>query len=161
MDWLTSDGKIFGVDWVVFWTAIGWLGNAIFFSRFFVQWYATEKHKQVVIPVLFWWLSLAGSLLLLLYALFYDRHHVIIFAYLITWLPYTRNLIIHYRQKSARTPCRDCGKICPPQSNYCPHCGAQQAAVTSPERNWSPASTSAESHISLKPAGNPDATARK
>jgi lipid-A-disaccharide synthase-like uncharacterized protein len=99
MDWLTDDGKIVGVDWIVFWTAIGWSGNAVFFSRFVVQWYATEKKKQVVVPALFWWLSLTGSLLLLLYALFYDRHYVIIFAYLITWIPYTRNLIIHYRHK--------------------------------------------------------------
>ena len=99
MDWLTDNGKIAGMDWIVFWTAIGWSGNAVFFSRFVVQWYATEKKKQVVIPALFWWLSLTGSLLLLLYALFYDRHYVIIFAYLITWIPYTRNLIIHYRHK--------------------------------------------------------------
>jgi hypothetical protein len=53
MDWLTSNGKIFGVDWVVFWTIIGWLGNAVFFSRFVVQWYATEKkNKSLCRPLL-------------------------------------------------------------------------------------------------------------
>jgi len=135
MEWLTNmlrhDGKIFGVDWIVFWTAIGWLGNSVFFSRFVVQWYATEKRKQVVIPVLFWWLSLTGSLLLLLYALFYDKHHVIIFAYLFTWIPYTRNLIIHYRHKKAHTDCPSCGRNCPPQSNFCSNCGARLSPVTS------------------------------
>ena len=131
MDWLANDGKIFGADWIVFWTAIGWSGNAVFFSRFVVQWYATEKKKQVVIPALFWWLSLTGSLLLLLYALFYDRHYVIIFAYLITWIPYTRNLIIHYRHKNAYTDCVGCGKSCPPQSNFCPNCGTRLAVITS------------------------------
>jgi len=135
MDWLTNllwhNGKIFGVDWVVFWTAIGWLGNAVFFSRFVVQWYATEKKKQVIVPALFWWLSLTGSLLLLLYALFYDKHHVIIFAYLFTWIPYTRNLIIHYRHQKAHTDCSGCGKSCPPQSNFCPNCGARLAVTTS------------------------------
>ena len=131
MDWLTDNGKIAGMDWIVFWTAIGWSGNAVFFSRFVVQWYATEKKKQVVIPALFWWLSLTGSLLLLLYALFYDRHYVIIFAYLITWIPYTRNLIIHYRHKNAYTDCGSCGKSCPPHSNFCPNCGTRLAAITS------------------------------
>ena len=131
MDWLTSNGNILGVDWVVFWTIIGWLGNAVFFSRFVVQWYATEKKKQVVVPVLFWWLSLTGSLLLLMYALFYDKHHVIVFAYLFTWIPYTRNLVIHYRHEKAHSNCPGCGRSCPPQSNFCPNCGAKLAAPTS------------------------------
>ena len=112
MDWLTNllwrDGKFLGADWtswVIFWNVIGWLGNAAFFSRFFVQWYATEKRKQVVVPVLFWWLSLAGSLLLLCFAVFYDKHYVVIFAYAFTWIPYIRNLVIHHRHKQACTIC--------------------------------------------------------
>jgi lipid-A-disaccharide synthase-like uncharacterized protein len=121
-DFLWQNGKL---DWVNFWTIIGWLGNAVFFSRFIVQWYATEKKGQVVIPVVFWWLSLAGSLLLLTYAVCYDKHHVIIFAYLFTWIPYTRNLIIHYRHEKAHTDCPDCGRKAPPESNFCPHCGAK------------------------------------
>ena len=60
-DLIWHDGKFFGIDWSV-WKVIGWLGNAVFFSRFLVQWYATEKKKQVVVPQAFWWLSLVGSL---------------------------------------------------------------------------------------------------
>ena len=123
-----DDGKIFGMTgWALLWTAIGWAGNAVFFSRFFVQWYATEKKKQVVIPVLFWWLSLVGSLLLLLYAVFYDKHYVVIFAYAFTWIPYIRNLIIHRRHKEAHRECPNCGQSCAPQSNFCAACGMRLA----------------------------------
>ena len=57
---LWPGGKFLGVEWSV-WKVVGWVGNVVFTSRFFVQWYATEKRKQVVMPVIFWWLSLAGS----------------------------------------------------------------------------------------------------
>ncbi len=128
MDWLTNviwhDGNFFGIHWGT-WKVIGWLGNAIFFSRFFVQWYATEKKKQVVVPVAFWWLSIIGSVTLLCYGLFHLNDSVVIFAYAFTWIPYTRNLIIHYRHQEAHADCPGCGQSCPPQSNFCPNCGAK------------------------------------
>lgn len=124
-------GHFSGTGWTEFWTAVGWAGNVAFGSRFFVQWYATEKKGQVVIPVAFWWLSLTGSLLLLAYAIFYDKHHVIIFAYLFPWIPYLRNLAIHYRHEKAHVKCEACGKRTPPQSNFCPNCGAK-LQVTAP-----------------------------
>jgi lipid-A-disaccharide synthase-like uncharacterized protein len=113
------------LTWGHFWTVIGWLGNAVFFSRFVVQWYATEKRGQVTVPVLFWWLSLAGSLLLLSYAIFYDKHHVIVFAYAFNWIPYIRNLIIHQRHLAAERQCPACAQINHPQANYCQKCGAK------------------------------------
>lgn len=113
-----------------YWEIVGWLGNAVFFSRFFVQWYATEKKKRVVVPASFWWLSLAGSLLLLLYAAFaplrpHKRSWVFIAAYAFTWIPYLRNLIIHHRHEDAHRECPGCGAACPPQSNFCPACGVK------------------------------------
>src|SRR5881628_3552787 len=131
MDWptglLVHDGKLLGIDWSV-WKVVGWLGNAVFFSRFFVQWYATEKLKRVVVPTAFWWLSLAGSLLLLSYALFYKRDSVFIFAYAFTWIPYIRNLIIHRRHEEAHRVCSACGMDSPPPANYCAKCGTKLAA---------------------------------
>jgi len=128
MDSLTNltwhDGKFLGIQWGA-WKVIGWLGNAIFFSRFFVQWYATEKKKQVVVPAAFWWLSIIGSLTLLCYGLFHLNDSVVIFAYAFTWIPYTRNLIIHYHHKKAHVDCPGCGRSCPPQSNFCPNCGVK------------------------------------
>jgi lipid-A-disaccharide synthase-like uncharacterized protein len=131
MDWLTDliwhDGKLLGIEWGA-WKAIGWLGNVLFFSRFLVQWYATEKRKQVVVPVEFWWLSLAGSLLLLSYAVFHQRDSVFIFAYAFTWIPYTRNLIIHRRHAAAHSACPGCARLCPPHSRFCFWCGASLAS---------------------------------
>ena len=124
-DLLWHDGKFLGIAWGV-WKVVGWLGNAIFFSRFFVQWYATEKKKQVVIPQAFWWLSLIGSVTLLCYSL-HQQDSVFIFAYAFTWIPYIRSLMIHRRNKAARIACAGCGQKNPPQSNYCPNCGGKLA----------------------------------
>ena len=133
MDWLTDliwrDGKLLGIDWNA-WKVVGWLGNAVFFTRFFVQWYATEKKKRVVVPPIFWWLSLAGSFLLLSYSL-HKRDSVFIFAYVFTWIPYIRNLIIHRQHEEAHLDCAGCGRSCPPQSNYCPNCGTRLTPTTS------------------------------
>jgi lipid-A-disaccharide synthase-like uncharacterized protein len=129
MDWLTNliwyDGKLLGIQWGV-WKVVGWLGNVAFFSRFLIQWYASERRRRVVVPVAFWWLSLAASLLLLLYSL-HKRDSVFIFAYAFTWIPYIRNLILHRRHEAARQDCPVCGAGCPPQSNYCATCGARLA----------------------------------
>lgn len=120
------DGKFLGITWNA-WKVVGWIGNAIFFSRFFVQWYATEKKKQVVVPQAFWWLSLIGSVTLLCYGLFYLHDSVVIFAYAFTWIPYIRSLVIHRRHKAAHTDCAGCGQKIPPQANYCPNCGGKVA----------------------------------
>ena len=104
------------------WQIIGWLGNALFFSRFFVQWYSTEKRKQVVVPVAFWWLSLSGSLFLLLYAMA-KADSVFIFAYALTWIPYIRNLIIHKRYTRGLINCAVCERVCQPDWVFCAYCG--------------------------------------
>jgi lipid-A-disaccharide synthase-like uncharacterized protein len=137
MEWLSNliwqdiiwhNGKLLGIDWSV-WKVVGWLGNVVFSSRFIVQWYVTEKKKRVVVPQAFWWLSLAGSLIFLCYSI-HQRDSVFIFAYAFTWLPYTRNLIIHFRHKKAHTNCPGCNKSCPPGSNFCPNCGLKLAAIS-------------------------------
>jgi lipid-A-disaccharide synthase-like uncharacterized protein len=136
MDWLNNliwhEGKFIGIDWGV-WKVVGWMGNAVFFSRFLVQWYATEKLKRVVVPTAFWWLSLAGSGLLLSYAC-HKRDSVFIFAYVFTWIPYIRNLMIHRKHSEAHLDCPSCGKSCPPQSNFCFSCGARLSSEGEPQK---------------------------
>src|SRR5258706_13606762 len=119
--WLTVNNKFLGVEWP-FWQVVGWLGNVIFFSRFFVQWWATEKRKQVVVPNSFWWLSLIGSLLLLAYGL-RRRGSVFIFDYAFTWIPYIRNLIIRYRTRRRALHCSTCSAACASYSLFSAQCG--------------------------------------
>jgi lipid-A-disaccharide synthase-like uncharacterized protein len=130
MNFVWHDGKLFGhqwTNWEIFWNVVGWGGQAIFFSRFFVQWYATEKMKRVVVPQAFWWLSISGSLLMLLFAAFYDKHWVVVFSYAFNWIPYIRNIVIHRRSKTFQSVCAGCGEKTPPHSNYCPNCGVKVA----------------------------------
>jgi len=133
MDWLHHllwfDDKFLGITWNA-WKIIGWCANGVFSTRFIVQWYATEKRKQVVVPPLFWWLSLAGSLLFLAYAIFYEKDSVFILAYAFNWLPYCRNLIIHHRHERSRQIYPDCGVKAPAAANFCGQCGARLAATT-------------------------------
>jgi lipid-A-disaccharide synthase-like uncharacterized protein len=61
----TADAFDAGVPW--YWLAFGFLAQAMFTGRFMVQWIASERAKQSVVPVSFWILSLLGSLGLLAY----------------------------------------------------------------------------------------------
>jgi len=78
------------------WQLVLLLGQMIFFSRFLVQWIATEKKKQVVMPVAFWWLSIGGAGISLV-ALVAKREPVLIVAQVTGLLLYGRNLVIHSR----------------------------------------------------------------
>jgi lipid-A-disaccharide synthase-like uncharacterized protein len=51
-----------------FWVAFGFIGQALFMMRFVVQWIASERARRSVMPVAFWFFSLGGGVLLLVYA---------------------------------------------------------------------------------------------
>lgn len=93
MDW--TDGTL--------WLAIGFTGNALFFSRFLVQWIASERAGRSYVPTIFWWLSIAGSIVLLLYAL-HRRDPVFTLAYLPNCVVYVRNLMLIRRERRAKAP---------------------------------------------------------
>ena len=52
------------------WLGIGLLGQAMFSARFLVQWIASERRKQSVVPTHFWYFSIGGGLTLLAYAIY-------------------------------------------------------------------------------------------
>ena len=75
------------------WLAIGFAGQAIFTARFLVQWAASEKQRNSVIPVAFWWLSLLGGAVLLAYAS-YKADPVIMVGQSLGVFVYVRNLML-------------------------------------------------------------------
>ena len=80
-----------------FWLAFGLLGNAAFASRFLVQWIASERAGESLIPKVFWYLSIVGSIILLLYAL-HVKSLVFTLAYLPNCVVYVRNLVLIERK---------------------------------------------------------------
>ncbi|WP_075090129.1 lipid-A-disaccharide synthase N-terminal domain-containing protein [Verrucomicrobium spinosum] len=74
------------------WTAVGFLGAAIFGSRFVLQWLQSEKEKKLVVPWYFWHLSFWGSVLNLLYFLHIDKAPLILGNCFLPFL-YGRNII--------------------------------------------------------------------
>ena len=82
------------------WIIFGFSAQFVFFMRFVVQWWVSEKKKQSVIPVAFWYLSIAGSLMILVYSI---RQQDIVFttASVLNTMIYIRNLmLIHSNRKS-------------------------------------------------------------
>ena len=54
-------------EWI--WLAVGFGGQALFSMRFLVQWVSSERERRSMIPLSFWYFSVAGGATLLLYAL--------------------------------------------------------------------------------------------
>ena len=80
------------------WIAIGFLGQALFTSRFLVQWIASERRRESVIPVAFWWLSVVGGLTLLSYAV-WRQDPVFIIGQASGLVVYARNLALIARNR--------------------------------------------------------------
>src|SRR5271167_737668 len=92
------------------WLVIGFTGQAIFTARFLVQWAASERKRDSIVPVAFWWLSLLGGLTLLSYAL-YRRDPVIAVGQGMGLFVYIRNLMLvaKARRRAERKRRRNAG----------------------------------------------------
>jgi lipid-A-disaccharide synthase-like uncharacterized protein len=85
------------------WVILGFVAQAFFTMRFVVQWIASERARKSVMPVAFWFFSIGGGALLLVYAL-YRKDPVFIAGQALGLLVYIRNLyfiIVNGRQASA------------------------------------------------------------
>jgi lipid-A-disaccharide synthase-like uncharacterized protein len=95
------------------WAGFGLIAQAVFAMRFLWQWIVSERRKESVIPVGFWYFSLVGGIMLTVYAVFRDP--VLIPGQAAGLVIYVRNLIlIHRTQTNAGfsddqhpTPARD------------------------------------------------------
>lgn len=75
------------------WIVIGFIGQALFSARFIIQWFVSERARRSIIPMAFWYFSLAGGAVLLTYAL-YKRDPVFIVGQGMGLVVYLRNLYL-------------------------------------------------------------------
>jgi len=80
------------------WIAIGFAGQAMFSMRFLVQWLSSERAGRSIIPIAFWYFSLAGGCILLAYAI-WRRDPVFIVGQAAGLFIYTRNLYFIHRER--------------------------------------------------------------
>lgn len=80
------------------WVALGLAGQIVFAGRMIIQWLASEREKRSVVPVAFWWMSLVGATMLLVYFI-WRRDIVGIIGQAMGWVIYVRNLALIQRVK--------------------------------------------------------------
>src|SRR5438270_13438427 len=90
--WFGREHRVLGLDWNYL-VIIGLIGNATFSMRFLVQWLASERQGESVIPVSFWYWSIGGSVIMCSYFIF-RRAPGAILAYLPNSIIYVRTSIL-------------------------------------------------------------------
>ncbi len=76
------------LDW---WVLVGFIAQFFFTARFVVQWLASERAGRSIIPVAFWFLSIGGGVMLLVYAI-HRKDPVFIAGQAFGLFVYLRNL---------------------------------------------------------------------
>ena len=87
------------LDW---WVALGFVAQLLFTARFLVQWIESERKNKMVIPIAFWFFSIGGGILLLVYAL-QRRDPVFIAGQAFGVFVYARNLYFELRDRRPTT----------------------------------------------------------
>ena len=83
--------------WEMWLVAFGVLAQVLFFCRWIVQWLASEQRGESHVPMGFWWLSLAGASLLLVY--FALRGEPVgLLGQSVGWMVYLRNIMLIRRR---------------------------------------------------------------
>ncbi|NUB43070.1 lipid-A-disaccharide synthase N-terminal domain-containing protein [Fertoebacter nigrum] len=86
-------------SWVeLMWLAVGLGGQALFMSRFIVQWGASERAGRSVMPEAFWYLSISGGIILFIYGI-HRREPVLILGQSVGIFVYLRNIWLIHAEK--------------------------------------------------------------
>ena len=110
MNWFFPDG-IDAAEALLL--VVGLVAQAMFSARFLVQWVVSEKKRESVIPVAFWYLSLCGGLMLFCYAVM-RKDPVIMLGQGTGIFIYSRNLYLIYRKR--RTDAAEAAEAAPPSA---------------------------------------------
>lgn len=62
------------------WTFFGLAANACFAARFILQWLASERKGRSIVPIGFWYLSLLGGVMMLIYAVHVGKLPIVLGA---------------------------------------------------------------------------------
>ena len=85
------------------WLGLGLFAQLMFTARFLVQWLASERAGKSIVPLMFWYLSIGGSVLLLVYSI-HRKDPVFILGQSLGIFIYTRNLYLIRREKKTALP---------------------------------------------------------
>ncbi|MCX5898713.1 MAG: lipid-A-disaccharide synthase N-terminal domain-containing protein [Proteobacteria bacterium] len=81
------------------WVLFGFFGQFVFAMRFIIQWIVSEKKKESIVPLSFWYLSLGGGVILLIYAI-YKNDPVFMLGQATGLIVYARNLMLITKKKN-------------------------------------------------------------
>lgn len=81
------------------WLIFGFAAQLCFFLRFLIQWIVSERKKKMTIPMIFWYLSLAGGSGLLIYAI-HIRDPVFVVGQSVGVFIYIRNIMLVRNEKN-------------------------------------------------------------
>jgi lipid-A-disaccharide synthase-like uncharacterized protein len=83
-----------------FWLAFGLAAQLLFTARFVVQWFASEKAGKSVVPMAFWFLSMGGGMMLLIYGIV-RREPIIILGQALAVFIYLRNIMLIIKNRAS------------------------------------------------------------
>ena len=83
-----------------FWLAFGLVAQLLFTARFLVQWISSERAGRSVIPMAFWFFSMGGGLMTLVYGIV-KREPVIIMGQGLSTIIYVRNIMLIFRSSKS------------------------------------------------------------